>query len=181
MTKHREEEERLRRLREDGDDSWRTFYRDMRDPFRLYFFKYARLDATEVGELFQEAMIIFHRNVSNGKLGTPLQSSLKTYLFGIGKMLCRKRSGGKEVLWEDDIPEQGVAAEIETATERQEKAEMVRRLLNRVGEPCRSLLHLVYIKGYAMESVAAEMDFPSEGAVRKRKFDCLKKLRAMLS
>ena len=109
-----------------------------------------------------------------------MQSSLKTYLFGIGKVLCRKRFSGRKFDWTDEIPETGEAAEAETTAERRAKAELVRNLLDRIGEPCRQLLLLVYVRGFAMEAIAAEMDFPTEGAVRKRKYDCLRKLRSMV-
>lgn len=180
MSNYREDEERLAALREGNDDDWRRFYREQREPFRLYFLKYARMEPAEVSELYQEAMIILHRNVQRGKLAAPLQSSLKTYLFGIGKVLCRKRFADRKFDWTDEIPETGEAAEAETAAERRAKAELVRNLLDRIGEPCRQLLLLVYVRGFAMEAIAAQMDFPTEGAVRKRKYDCLRKLRAMV-
>lgn len=181
MSEYQADEDRLNALRSGDEKSWQAFYAEMRTPFRLFFLKNGAIPDNEIVELFQEALIAFHRNVMNGRLEKPLQSSLKTYLFGIGKILCRKRFSTASFSWDDDIPEEAVAPAIEAKAERQEKAAMVSKLLDRIGEPCRQLLTLVYIHGYAMESVAAEMDFPTEGAARKRKFDCLRKLRQMLS
>ncbi len=180
MSEYQADEEILAALRRGDEKSWQQFYRELRTPFRLFFLKGGALPETEITELYQEALIAFHRNVSNDRLSAPLQSSLKTYLFGIGKILCRKRYSDANFTWDDDLPEQAEAAAVEVAADQREKAQLVRSLLDRIGDPCRQLLTLVYVKGYAMESVAAEMDFPSEGAVRKRKYDCLRKLRQML-
>ena len=137
------------------------------------------MESEKATELFHETMVVFHRNVTSGKLTPPLQSALRTYLFGVGKILCRK-IGDHDQSWETEIPEVPVLPEVEVIEDWRDKSEKARLLLEKIGEPCRQLLKLIYIHNYAMEAVAEEMDFPSTGAVRKRKFDCLKKMRSMV-
>ena len=181
MSKYQADENRLALLRQGKESEWQAIYDDIREPFRLFFLKNARLEAEQVIELYQEVMVIFHRKVLRGKLTAPLQSALKTYLIGIGKMLYLKKSGQKIDAWIDEIPDQAILPEVEERADQTEQAALVRRLLDQIGDPCKQLLTLVYIKGYVMDAVAKEMDFPSEGAVRKRKFDCLKKMRTMIN
>lgn len=181
MSKYKTDELRLEQLSQGKERVWQTIYDDIRDPFRLFFLKNSSLDPDQAIELYQEAMVVFHKNVVRGKLVAPLKSTLRTYLIGIGKMLYLKKSGKKIDAWIDEIPDQAVQPIVEDKAERKEQAELVRRLLERIGEPCKQLLTLVYIKGYVMEAIAEEMNFPSEGAVRKRKFDCLKKIREMVN
>lgn len=178
MSKYQEAENRLKELQGGGDLVWKSFYEDMRSPFRLFFMKKASLDPEEAGQLFHDTMIIFHRNVLRAKLQAPLQSTLKTYLFGIGKNVLRKE--GRKGDWENEIPEVAVEAVVESVHERAAKADLVRRLLSQIGDSCRRLLELVYLKGYVMEAVAKELDIANEGTVRKRKFDCLKKMRQLM-
>lgn len=180
MNKYKTDELRLQRLSQGKEIEWQAIYDDIREPFRLFFLKNSTLDPEQAIELYQEAMIIFHRKVIRGKLVAPLQSTLTTYLIGIGKMLYLKKSGQKIDAWIDEIPDQAVAPVVEERADHAEQSALVQGLLDRIGEPCKQLLSLVYIKGYVMEAIAKEMDFPSEGAVRKRKFDCLKKMRRML-
>lgn len=179
MSNYHADEATLKLLRTGNHESWRNFYDELRTPFRLYFLKFSGMDIKKVNELYQEAMVVFHRNVMSDKLTSPLQSTLRTYLFGIGKILCKKQ-GENTQNWDSDIPDIPITPQIEIIEDWRDKAEQARNLLNKVGEPCRELLSLIYIKGYVMEAVAEALDLPSTGAVRKRKFDCLKKLRSLL-
>ena len=112
MGKYKEDEERLSRLQKGDQQEWKRFYEDLRDPFRLFFLKGGTLDADEATALFQQAMVIFHQKVISGSLKPPLKSTLKTYLFGIGKLLFLK-NGGKADGWVEEIPDQAVLPEIE--------------------------------------------------------------------
>ena len=170
---------RLSLLATGRDEHWQTLYQEMRSPFRLYFLKYTELDSDAVLNLYQDAMVILHRKITQGDLAAPLRSSLKTYLFGVGKMLYRKQRGQSRQ-WDDEIPEVAVPPVVEDQAEQRERAELVRRLLAQLDEKCRAILTLVYIHGFSMEAAAEDLDISNAGAARKRKFDCLKKMRRLL-
>ena len=61
-----------------------------------------------------------HRKVLNNDLNTPLQSSLRTYLFGIGKMLCRQK--GRMDDYTDEIPEIAIDPTVENDAEKKSRA-----------------------------------------------------------
>lgn len=180
MSNYREDEQRLLTLKTGATDAWNAWYQDMRSPFRLFFLKYSNLDDDGVTQLYQDTQVVFHRNVTTNRLNAPLQSTLKTYLFGIGKLTLRSQ-GTKVQDWDDELPELPIEPVIETKAETEAKAQLVRQLLDRIGEDCRRFLELHFLKGYVMDAVAEAMSLPSVGAARKRKFDCLKKLRALVS
>lgn len=179
MAEYLQDDARLTLLATGQDEHWRTLYDDYRSPFRLFFLKYTGADPETVNTLYQDVLVIVHRKVINGQLVPPMQSSLKTYLFGVGKMLYRKQRN-TTIQWQDDIPEIPIAAEVEDRAERREQAALVKRLLAKMDQACRELLELVYLRGFAMEAVAERMDIPSPGAARKRKFDCLQRMRKLL-
>ncbi|MCB0585801.1 MAG: sigma-70 family RNA polymerase sigma factor [Phaeodactylibacter sp.] len=179
MSKYPDDDRRLQKLAAGQGQEWKSLYDEMRSPFRLFFIKYGAMPPEAALELYQEAMVVLYRNVVNGKLQPPLASTLKTYLFGIGKILLKKKDNTTGD-WGDDIPELPVAPEVESQQEQKAKAELVRRLLDKVGEACRQVLELAFLKGYVMEAIAEELGLPSAGAARKRKHDCLKKLRELL-
>ncbi len=179
MSKYPDDDLKLQLLAADKGQAWKELYDEMRSPFRLFFIKYAAMPPEGAVELYQDAMVVLYHNIINGKLQPPLASTLKTYLFGIGKMLLKKKAadtGNRE----DDIPDLPVEPEIESWQEQSAKAELIRRLLDKLGEPCRQVLELAYLRGFVMEAIAEELNLPSAGAARKRKHDCLKKLRELL-
>jgi RNA polymerase sigma factor (sigma-70 family) len=180
MSKYVEDEQLLQQLRHGLEADWHRFYEQERSPFRLYFLKYTKQDPEAIRSLYQDALVVLHRKISRGKLVAPLRSSLRTYLFGIGKMLCRKQWQQQTPHWEDDIPEIGEAPSVETQHEQQDAAELVRRLLDQLEAGCREILTLVYLRGYAMEAVMKTLGLPSVGAARKRKFDCLQRIRQLI-
>ncbi|MCB9273662.1 MAG: sigma-70 family RNA polymerase sigma factor [Lewinellaceae bacterium] len=179
MSSYPEDDQLIRQLAAGDEGAWRRLYDDMRSPFRLFFIRYGAMAPEDALNLFQEAMVVLHRNCTGGKIQPPLTSSIKTYLFGIGKILLKK-NGVDTRHWDDDIPELPVAPEVESREDQRANAELVRRLLDKIGEPCKRLLELIFVHGYVMDAVAEELELPSAGAARKRKFDCLKKMRDLI-
>lgn len=180
MSNYRKEEERLTMLQTGSHASWKLAYDEWREPFLLFFLQNGAGEREEVITLFQDAMVVLYHNVTTGKLTAPLQSTLRTYLIGIGKRLYLRQKENNARQWKDDIPDTPVLPEVEDQEEQRHRAELVRRLLQQIGEPCRTILDMVYLRSFAMEAVAEELGLPSEGAARKRKFDCLKKMRDLL-
>lgn len=180
MSKYEADEARLKDLASGNELAWRTFYDDMRSPFRLFFLKHTSADAEQVNSLFQDVMVVAHRKITEGGLQAPLRSYLKTYLIGVGKMIYRKQTNEK-VQWNNDIPEVPVEAAIMDRMLQQEQARWLESLLKQLKEECQQILRKVYLKGFSMEAVAETMGLPSVGAARKRKFDCLKRMRKLIS
>jgi DNA-directed RNA polymerase specialized sigma24 family protein len=179
MGSYQQDENRLRQLQKGKDADWNAWHTEVKEPFRLFFLQHGRLDGEEAKALFHEAMVVFHRKVTSGSLETPLKSTLKTYLIGIGKMLCR-RKGNPVAAAVSDIPEMGEEPDVLAAIDYREQAALIRNLLSRVGDSCRKLLEMIYFDDASMKDAADELGLSTEGAARKRKFDCLKKIRSML-
>lgn len=177
MSNYPEADKQLQELAKGGDVAWHRFYDDHRSPFRLYFLKMGQRPEAVI-ELYQEANVILHRKVTTGQLAPPMSSELLTYLIGVGRMLARRQ--GSSLDWDEEIPEVAVGPEVEQAHERSAQADLVRQLLNKLGGTCQKILEMVYLKGYVMEAVAQELELPSAGAARRRKHDCLKRVRALV-
>lgn len=180
MSKYATDERRLQTLATGSDTAWHTLYDDLRSPFRLFFLKHTKWDSDQVNVLYQDAMVVLHRKITSGGLTAPLRSSLRTYLFGVGKMIYRKQSGAS-VQWEEEIPEIAVPPGVEDRIEQRERAAWARDLLNRMDEKCREILRKVYLQGFSMEAVAEDLQLSGAGSARKRKFDCLQRMRKMIT
>lgn len=179
MSKYQEDEALLKKLRTGDQLVWKDFFEIHSQPFLLFIMKFSGIDKEEAIQKYQDVIVIFHRKVKNDDLQLPLQSALRTYLFGIGKKLCHQKGNSKTI--SDEIPEVAIPPSIELDVDQRHTKELVRKLLNQLDVRCRNILTLIFIKGYSKEAVANALKMPSEGAVRKGQFDCLKKLRNMLS
>lgn len=162
-------------------------YDEIREPFLMWSLQQYQCDHEDVLEIYQNAFTIMYMNVKKGKL-TALTSSIKTYIFSIGKNLFREkfRSKHNQTVNIEDVAEVGVLDQhLDTGILDQyadsEKKDKVARLLGEIGDPCKTLLKLIFIKGYSSEAVVHEMGYSDERVVRKRKSLCLKKMREMVA
>lgn len=162
-------------------------YDQNRQPFLVWASQYYQCDNEDAIEIYQKAYTILYLNVRNEKL-TQLTSSVKTYLFSIGKNLFREKFRDKhnKVVNIDDVVNSDAVNNFMDTNILDEyndshQKQAVRQLLNEIGEPCKKLLELMFIDGYSAEAVVSEMGYSDERVVRKRKSLCLKKMREMVA
>ncbi len=178
MSKYRQDEERLNELKTGNHRAWKRFFDENSEAFLLFTMKYGQTDREQAYGIFQEALVILHRNCTGGKLVPPLRSSLQTYLFAIGKNLCR-RGGKNHLQFPENLPDLPENP-FELDDERRHNAALVKSLLGRIGDKCREFLTLVFLEEMPQVDIMQQMEIPSDEAFRKRKFDCLKKMRTLL-
>jgi RNA polymerase sigma factor (sigma-70 family) len=160
-------------------------YDEIREPFLVWAVQFYQCESEDAIEIYQKAYTILYMNVRNEKL-TNLTSSVKTYLFSIGKNLFREKFRNKHnrlVNLDDVSNTNALKVDLDTDVLNEyddaHQKEMVRYLLDQIGDPCKTLLNLMFIKGYSADAVVREMGYSDERVVRKRKSLCLKKLREM--
>lgn len=163
-------------------------YAAHRVAFVAWAVQYYQCEEYDAVEVYQKAFTILYFNIRNAKL-LVLSSSVKTYLFSIAKNVFKERFRDNqkyqrilnidEVQVGTELPNQ-IDTEILDAYNKDHEKEIVRRLLDRIGDPCRKLLNLIFIKGFATDAVVEEMGYSDERVVRKRKSLCLKQLREMM-
>jgi RNA polymerase sigma-70 factor (ECF subfamily) len=161
----------------------RKLYEEHRNAFGIWISRNYHCDEDMIADIYQQAFTTFYYNVKEGKL-TNLTSSLKTYLFAIGRNLIRdhfKIATRRKEIMEVAVDIQHVDNEIISRYEHSALKETVKVLLGRIGEPCKTVLELFYLKGYALDVIASEMNYKSENIVSKRKFICLKQMRDLHS
>ena len=157
-------------------------YNQYRKEFAQWAARHYQVDDEVAGEIYQQTFIAFYYNIKEGKL-MQLNSSIKTYLFAIGKNLMREhfKTGKKfveplEVNIAPDEFDEGIMAKYEHT----EREEAIKALLQKIGEPCKTVIELYYFKQYAMDAIASRLNYKTEQIAAKRKFICLKQLKSML-
>ena len=153
-------------------------YRLHRTEFIKWAWQQFKLDEHDAADVFQDTIISLRSNIVKGKL-TELSSTLKTYLFGIGKNIAlgRLRQNGKWYKNPELMEVQEEKSSITTKIEESDRTNIVSGLLENIGEPCLSILRLYYYQNYSMEAIANTLDYKNENVVKSQKLRCLKKLK----
>lgn len=189
MSKRLKDIDTLGKLREGDRKTLERIYDEFRESFCVWATYTYQCSENEAVEVYQKAFTIFYFNIRNGKL-TVLTSSLKTYLYSIGKNVFREnfRSRKKNTLSLDnedlrllEKEESGMEYDILDAYDDVHLKSVAHELLEKVGDPCQTLLKLAFLKGYSTEAIVSAMGYSDERVVRKRKSLCIKKLREKYS
>jgi RNA polymerase sigma-70 factor (ECF subfamily) len=156
-----------------------SLYSDHKEEFTSWLRKDLHIGREEALEFFQEAVVILYENVTSGKL-TVLTSSVKTYLFSIGrnKALAWLKKQGRQVpaaQWLEGVED--IADE--SARLKEEQLTLMERCLQALGDPCCTILDLFYFQGLTVERIARQLDYASPGSLKSQKFKCMERLRAL--
>lgn len=175
-------DEILATIRQGNEQPLKEMYRIYRGEFFKWASQYYNVNEAEMADVFQDAMIIFYRNIVQGKI-TTLDSSVKTYLFGIGKNLLMNAHKKNKRIVSQEIDDQVVKNldfrifhEMETTSQQQLIADALRKL----GENCREIIQLFYFRRFSHEAIATHFQYKSEGVSRTTLRRCLIQLTQFL-
>ena len=130
---------------------------------------------------YQDTMTIFFEKIMNGSL-TEIESSLKTYLFSIGKNKVRQQfdEAARKEKHGDGLQEhyRFLAEDSDAAVIFEEAKRQTAELFNSIGEGCKEILRLFYYEKRSMSEIASIMGHKNEGVSRTTKKRCLEKIRS---
>ena len=132
----------------------------------------------EAKDVYQFAIMTLYDNIRSEKL-SELSSSVKTYLFAIGKhkILEQKKASVRFIPKIDDqiaeVPDVGKWED----EMYEESLQLVETCLDRLGEPCKSLLELYYYHSMSMEEIAERMNYKNRYTAKNLKYKCINRLR----
>ncbi|QCK15760.1 RNA polymerase sigma factor [Mangrovivirga cuniculi] len=165
-----------------GDESLlKKLYEDHRSKFIGWFMKNHSLERDIILEIYHRAFTIFYFNIKDDKIRT-LDSTIETYLFGIGKNLVKAEYRNLKVSSPlDDVS--GIDLSIRDYDDNEEEIERknyIKSVLNKLKDPCKKILQLYYFRNFSMESIANELGYKNEAVAKKKKCLCLQKIREEL-
>jgi RNA polymerase sigma factor (sigma-70 family) len=158
----------FQKLAEADDKALGDFYQTNRKDFLRFGGRYG-LPEEELLDVYQDACIVLIENARKGKLKT-IKSSVKTYLFGIGKFLIFKRFK-EAVLHTDELPE--------NAFDPFEKR-TITIPLQLLGERCRSILKLFYYQEKKLDEICEELGYKDKKVLKSQKSRCMAQLRSLM-
>lgn len=156
-------------------------YMEYRTGFKLFAKAYP-LESNMVLDIYQDAVVALCENARKGLLDN-LQCSLKTYLYSIGKFMIFKKLKTKYPLeYMDDLKlDVPVTYELYEEEQQQELVQRMREALNRIGEPCKTILMKFYFEEKKLDELLTILNYKNKDVLKSQKSRCLNKLKEMLA
>lgn len=163
------------RLRSGDERAFEWIYSEYKEGF-LAFGKSYRIDSDELIDIYQDAVIALFQNFVEKQLHLET-STVKTYLYGIGKhLILRATKQGARVIRLDNIQETVEEIEIEEHDES-EKSKKLAAAFKTLGEKCKEVLELFYYRGFSIKEIVEATEYKDENTVKSHKSRCMKGLR----
>jgi RNA polymerase sigma factor (sigma-70 family) len=159
---------------------FKSYYNQYKLDFIQFGRKYSS-DEEMILDAYHDSFIVLYENVISRKL-VELRSSLKTYLFSIGKFtIYNKLKKNQKVRFAEELDLKDDEFHLHPISfdQTEEKEEMM-KYFDQLGEACKSLLTLFYYKRYSIEAMVKALGYKNENTVKAYKSRCLKKLKEII-
>ncbi|MVM37919.1 sigma-70 family RNA polymerase sigma factor [Spirosoma sp. HMF3257] len=178
------DEELLMGLAEGSDSALTQLYRRY-FPMVLHFVTTNSGNEDDAKDIYQEALIVLYEKVRSGSL--ELHCQLKTYLYSIGRRLWLKQLAQRsrfavrdvETPVSDEIALDHLNDDLIDHEERDRQFDLMADSLDRLGEPCRTLLDDFYIQHLSMQDITEKFGYTNADNAKTQKYKCLMRLKRL--
>ncbi len=180
----KEDEKIYHRLAAGDEVAVKRFFDDNKQKFVKTMIKKGWGSKEEAEDIYAQCVTILYFNIKDGKLLLPLKSSLSTYMITVGRNFLsneHRMLHHRQTMYVDpsDVATGDTDAVSLDYLDYREKGELMQRSMNSIGDKCAQLIEWIYIKGLSTETVAEKLGIGNLSTIRKRKHDCLKKLKKL--
>jgi RNA polymerase sigma factor (sigma-70 family) len=131
-------------------------------------------------DIFQEAMIVLYEK---SRLETfSLNCQIKTFVYSICRRLWLKRLQqlNKFTTQVDNLEETvPVEEEVEEHEKKNNDFILMETAMNKIGEPCKSLLDGYYLQKKSMQEIAEIFGYTNSDNAKTQKYKCLVRLKKL--
>lgn len=178
------EKNHIKAFRDSDAEKITQLYEGNRNAFIGFGKRYGLTD-DDLADIYQEAFIALRKHAISGKLAT-VKSSLKTYLFGIGKFMIYNTLKEKKrtTTYESNIhTSHDTITSISYETDDLEltmEQHLLRAFFKKIGKNCQKLLTMFYSRGLSIDEIVEMTDYKQSSVVRSQKSRCVKSLRKLI-
>lgn len=167
-------------IRSGGQAELGSIYEEYRAEFLHWISREYNCSTDDSKDIYQLTILIFYDNIKSGKL-EHLVSSIKTYLFGIGKNVARDNM--RKVKRNTPINQQQWLKEY-LVDEPDEKLDenlfiVAKKVLSNLGQPCQRLVELFYYERKSMEEISEVLKYKNADTAKNQKCKCMARLRSL--
>jgi RNA polymerase sigma factor (sigma-70 family) len=170
----------IAKIRNGGQAELGWIYEQYRGEFIHWISREFNCSSDDSKDIYQLTILIFYDNIKSGKL-QHLVSSVKTYLFGIGKNVARdnlrklrRNTPIDEHLWLRehlvDEPDGKVDENLFV---------IAKKALADLGQPCQRLVELFYYERKSMDEISLELNYKNADTAKNQKYKCMARLRSL--
>ena len=144
-------------------------------------FKFSYLPTDYLDDVYQDSFIELGEQMSSGELNSDtLTVPVGAYLYGIGKKIAleyiNKYGFASATSLDGDDSDVEIANPKEESTLTKEDCALIHEYVEKMGEPCASVLKKFYFEEFTMFGIAWLMKYKSEDVAKTRKNKCMDKL-----
>lgn len=169
----------IQRIKLNDDKVIQRVYADCRTNFIHLSIKEFQISYEDAKDLYQEVMIIFVTKIQDGKL-EKIVRSISSYLFGVAKQLIRNKIKAEFKRRKREGVYTHYRSKYDEMYTEDERFKLVVGVLNRMPDPCRSILKSFYIENSSLGEIALSLHYKSVNGVKVQKYRCLNKLKSEL-
>lgn len=131
-------------------------------------------------DIFQEAMIVLFEKAKSSSF--ILSCQIRTYLYSVCRRLWLKKLQ-KESRFNPSVESVQEIVAVEEEIEFHEKRDsdfiLMENALQKIGEPCKSLLEAFYIEKKSMPEIAETFGYTNADNAKTQKYKCLVRLKKL--
>ena len=161
--------------------AFEILYSNYKNDF-LIFAKTFSLKEDVIIDIYQDTFLSFYENLLNGKI-TEFTSSIKTYIFSIGKFKIYEYLRANSKLKVIDAPiNEGITLE-DLNLENDilsDREKLVKANFKKLGKQCQLILELFYFKGKTLKDIKTIENYDNTDVVKSQKSRCLRKLKQLV-
>lgn len=148
-------------------------------------FQYVRKnggDFEDAKDLLQETILILHQQILKGKFDQRYE--VLGFMYSVARNQWINKAKREKIYHKDPEFDYDYHHNID-ATQlgdmiTEERKTAVDQLMEKIGEPCKSLLKYIVVEGLKLEEVRKKMNFTSTNTVKTYNYRCKKKLMDMI-
>lgn len=134
-------------------------------------------DEDDAKDIYQEALVVVYEQISGGSL--ELHCQLKTYLYSVSRRLWLKALSrrGRFIGLTDTEEAEDVSDDLAQHETRNRQFDQMASSLDKLGEPCRTLLEDFYIRDMSMQAITEKFGYTNADNAKTQKYKCLQRLK----
>jgi RNA polymerase sigma factor (sigma-70 family) len=167
-------------IRSGSDEGLVMLYEANRKPIRAFVMR-NNGNADDAEDMLQEALIVLWERVRTNRF--EYKAQLSTFIYATVKNMWRRRLARMRRETPADIEEDTGRIEDASALDimvESEEAKLVHEALDKLGEPCKTLLLLYYWEEKTMNEIAEHLKFANADTAKSKKYQCKKELQKLL-